>query len=125
ARLFASQDRGRRRPDGLIEFVGRNDRQIKLRGFRVELDEIEAAFVACPGVQNAAVVVRRDTSGLPQSLAAYVETKLENPRLRARDLRSVLAKALPFYTIPATINLIDELPRLADLKIDRIGLTEI
>jgi amino acid adenylation domain-containing protein len=74
-RIFNTGDCGRRRPDGLIELIGRNDQQIKLHGQRVELAEVEAAFAALQEVNEAAVVVRRDESGLPLSLAAYVETQ--------------------------------------------------
>jgi acyl carrier protein len=124
-RVFESQDRGRRRPDGLIEFVGRNDQQIKLRGHRIELDEVEFALIRCAGVEDAAVVVRRDEFDLPRSLAAYVEPSPGHERLRPRDLRSTLRKRLPFYMIPATLNVIDLLPRLPNLKVDRVRLAQM
>jgi amino acid adenylation domain-containing protein len=71
-RTFKTGDLGRRRPDGLLEFAGRKDEQIKLRGHRIEPAEIESALAVCDGVGDAAVVVRRDGSGVPRSLAAYV-----------------------------------------------------
>jgi acyl-coenzyme A synthetase/AMP-(fatty) acid ligase/acyl carrier protein len=123
--VFASQDRARRRHDGLIEFVGRNDQQIKLRGYRIELDEVEFAFAACAGVKDAAIVVRRDERDVPRSLAAFVETRPGHERLRPRELRSMLSKRLPFYMIPATIRMVDDLPRLDNFKIDRVRLAEM
>ena len=115
-RIFRTGDMGRMRPDGLLEFVGRNDQQIKLRGHRIELGEIEFVLAGCDGVADAAVVVRRDEAGLPRSLIAYVEL---NPgiELQPRDLKSMLWNCLPQYMIPATINIIDPLPRLPNLKI--------
>jgi amino acid adenylation domain-containing protein len=123
-RIFRTGDMGRMRPDGLLEFVGRNDQQIKLRGHRIELGEIEFVLAGCDGVADAAVVVRRDEAGLPRSLAAYVEL---NPgiELQPRDLKATLWKRLPQYMIPATINMIDPLPRLPNLKIDRIRLAQV
>lgn len=124
-RSFRTGDIGRIRPDGLLEFVGRNDQQIKLRGHRIELGEIEFALAGCDGVEDAAVVVRRDGAGLPRSLVAYVEPRRGNGELRPRDLKSILWKRLPQYMIPATINMIDPLPRLPNLKIDRTRLVQI
>lgn len=124
-RIFRTGDMGRMRPDGLLEFVGRNDQQIKLRGHRIELGEIEFVLAGCDGIEDAAVVVRRDGAGLPRSLAAYVEPSRGNGDLRPRDLKSILWKRLPQYMIPATINLIDALPRLPNLKIDRTRLAQI
>jgi len=105
--------------------AGRLDQQIKLRGHRIELGEIEFALAGYDGVEDAAVVVRRDEAGLPRSLAAYVEPSRGNGDLRPRDLKSILWKRLPQYMIPATINLIDALPRLPNLKIDRTRLAQI
>ena len=85
------------RPDGLLEFVGRYDQQIKLRGHRIELGEIEFALAGCAGVEDAAVAVRRNATGLPQSLAAYVEPGTDVINLQPRDLRAKLSKRLPRY----------------------------
>jgi nonribosomal peptide synthetase DhbF len=124
-RVFASGDRGYRRADGLIECVGRSDHQIKLRGHRIEIDEVEFALGQCAGVADAAVVVRSDEFGLARSLAAYVEPTAGAENLKLRALRSLLVKRLPRYMIPATITLIARLPRLPNLKIDRVGLARI
>jgi amino acid adenylation domain-containing protein len=124
-RIFRTGDVGRMRPDGLLEFVGRNDQQIKLRGHRIELGEIEFALAECTGVEDAAAVVRRDATGLIQSLAAYVEPSTDVVDLQPRDLRVTLLKRLPRYMIPATINVSENLPRLPNLKIDRTRLEQI
>jgi len=124
-RVFASGDRGYRRADGLVEFVGRSDHQIKLRGHRIEIDEVEFALTQCAGVADAAVVVRSDEFGLPRSLAAYVELVAGAKNLELRALRSLLVKRLPRYMVPATINLVVQLPRLPNLKVDRVGLARI
>jgi fengycin family lipopeptide synthetase E len=120
-RILRTGDMGRRRPDGLLEFVGRRDQQIKLRGHRIEIGEIEFALADCGGVEDVAVVVRRDAAGLPRSLIAYIEAKAGAPLL-PRDLRSMLTARLPRYMIPASFHVVDELPRLPNLKIDRSRL---
>jgi acyl-coenzyme A synthetase/AMP-(fatty) acid ligase len=124
-RIFKTGDMGRKRSDGLLEFIGRSDQQIKLRGHRIEIGEIEFALAGCPGVEEAAVVVRRDDAGLPRSLGAYVEPSPGVQGLQPRDLLSTLTKRLPRYMIPATLRVIDALPRLPNLKIDRIQLAQI
>ena len=124
-RVFRTGDTGRMRPDGLLEFVGRDDQQIKLRGHRIEPGEVEFALARCAGVEDAAVVVRRNESGMPRSLAAYVELRQGAGELRPRSLRRMLLTQLPQYMIPATINIVDRLPRLPNLKIDRPKLARL
>ena len=124
-RIFKTGDMGRMRPDGLLEYVGRNDQQIKLFGHRIEIGEIEFALAGCAGVEDAAVVVRRDEVGLPRSLAAYVELRSGVQGLLPRDLLSMLTKRLPVHMIPATLHVLEELPRLPHLKIDRVRLAEL
>ena len=110
--IFKTGDMGRMRPDGLLEYVGRNDQQIKLFGHRIEIGEIVFALAGCAGVEDAAVVVRRDEVGLPRSLAAYVELRSGVQGLLPRDLLSMLTKRLPVHMIPATLHVLEELPRL-------------
>ena len=124
-RIFKTGDMGRMRPDGLLEYVGRNDQQIKLFGHRIEIGEIEFALAGCAGVEDAAVVVRRDEVGLPRSLAAYVELRSGVQGLLPRDLLSMLTKRLPVHMISATLHVLEELPRLPHLKIDRVRLAEL
>lgn len=124
-RVFRTGDTGRRRPDGLLEFAGRDDQQIKLRGHRIELGEVEFALAKCAGVEDAVVVVRRNENGMPRSLAAYIEMREGASDLRRRSLRRALITQLPQYMIPATINIVDRLPRLPNLKIDRPKLARL
>ena len=124
-RVFKTGDLGRRRPDGLFEHVGRKDDQIKLRGHRIDPTEIESVLREQADVREAAVVVRRDETGTPQSLAAYVEQLSSTEGLHPSDLRSMLANRLPRYMIPATFQVVDALPRLPNLKLDRVRLKEL
>ena len=122
---FRTGDLGRRRPDGLIEFAGRKDHQVKLHGYRIDIGEIEEMLRGCAGVQDAVVVARRNDAGLPRSLAGYVEPSAGVQGLVRRDLASMLLKRLPRYMISATLNIVAELPRLPTLKIDRTRIAEI
>jgi amino acid adenylation domain-containing protein len=122
---FRTGDLGRRRPDGLIEFAGRKDHQVKLHGYRVDIGEIEEVLRGCAGVQDAVVVARRNDAGLPRSLAGYVEPSAGVEGLVRRDLASMLIKRLPRYMIPATLNVVAQLPRLPTLKIDRMRIAEM
>lgn len=116
ARLYRTGDLARYRADGCIEFLGRQDRQVKLRGFRIELHEIEAALLRHPAVRQAAVVL--DTHALgEQRLVAYVAL-LHGSTDTPRDLREFLQRALPHYMLPAVIMLLESLPLSANGKID-------
>ncbi len=121
ARSFATGDICRRRPDGLYEFVGRKDRMLKIRGHRLEPDEIESALRACPGLVDAVVVVRRDPEGRPVALAAYAEKAPGAGELRPRHVQALLSHKLPAYMRPAVVYL-QPLPRLANFKPDRQAL---
>ena len=124
-RVFKTGDRGRRRADGFIEFVGRKDQQIKLHGHRIEPAEVEGALTALPEVSDGLVLVRRDKTGVPVSLVAYAVLRPEIRGLLPRHLQAMLARRLPRHMIPAQIYLLDELPRLSNLKVDRVRLGEI
>jgi amino acid adenylation domain-containing protein len=117
-RLYKTGDLVRRRPDGNIVFLGRVDNQVKIRGLRVELGEIETALARHPAVAQAVVVVTPDPAGEPQ-LAAYV-------RLAAAagpdELRDHLARLLPGYLIPAYLITVDTFPLNASGKIDKSAL---
>ena len=119
-RILKTGDLGRRRPDGLLDFLGRKDHQIKLRGHRIELGEIESTIRECEGVGDAAILVRNTKECEPRSLAAYVEVRSgsQGGETTVR-LASFLAQRLPGYMVPSTIVLVDALPRLPNLKIDR------
>ena len=109
--------------DGLLYFEGRQDDQIKLHGYRIELADIEANFRALPGVADCAVVpvVRQDAV---QFLAAFVVPSGEVPPA-ADALRASLAERLPSYMLPRKIYLIDTLPITANGKADRRQLTAL
>ena len=124
-RLYRSGDLARRNTDGDIEFVGRADEQVKIRGVRIELGEIAAAISVDPSVGQA-VVVAAELPQLGKSLVGYVtpaqggspET-VEVERVRAR-----VAAALPDYMTPAAYVVLDEIPITAHGKIDRAALPQ-
>jgi amino acid adenylation domain-containing protein len=118
ARLYRSGDLARLRPDGVLEFMSRIDRQVKVRGFRIEPGEIEAALISHPAVA-AAVVLARETDG-ERRLVAYLEPREEAPS--TAELRSHLEQRLPAYMIPAAFVVLDRLPLTASGKIDRAVL---
>ncbi|HEV7515515.1 MAG TPA: amino acid adenylation domain-containing protein, partial [Thermoanaerobaculia bacterium] len=119
-RLYRTGDRVRRRADGRIEFLGRLDSQVKIRGFRVEPGEIEAALAAEPGVGEAVVIVREDTSG-DRRLVAYVVDGPEGPS-SAGALREALKRKLPEPLVPSAIVVLAALPLTAHGKVDRRAL---
>jgi amino acid adenylation domain-containing protein len=114
ARMYRTGDRVRRRAGGELEFLGRVDHQIKLRGFRIEPGEIEAVLGDHPGVAEAVVVVRDDR------LVAYV-VALGRPPEPAALLAAARAR-LPDYMIPSAVVVLDELPRTPAGKLDRNAL---
>jgi acyl carrier protein len=124
-RIFRTGDMGRWRHDGLFEWVGRKDEQIKLRGHRIHPAEIENALLAFPEVADAAVVVRRNADGVPRSLAAYVMLRPEAQGLLPRHLATMLQQRLPHYLVPWPIFVIGDFPRLPSLKIDRPALARL
>jgi amino acid adenylation domain-containing protein/non-ribosomal peptide synthase protein (TIGR01720 family) len=120
ARLYKTGDLARWRPDGELEFLGRADRQVKIRGHRVELGEVEAALAACPGVRAAAVVAR-ERDGV-RRLVAYVAAPAERT---AADLRTRLARTLPEPMLPAAIVRLEALPLTPNGKVDLRALAAL
>jgi amino acid adenylation domain-containing protein len=124
ARLYRTGDLARYLPDGTIEYLGRIDHQIKLRGFRIELSEIEAVLSRHPAVREAVVVVREDgpasDGSTDKRLVAYCTTDQPAPSLEA--LRQVLKQHLPEYMLPSAIMILDALPLTANGKVDRSAL---
>jgi amino acid adenylation domain-containing protein len=120
SRVYATGDIARFLADGSIEFCGRADRQVKLRGFRIELDDVEAALAAQPGVEAAAVTVRERSAGM-QQLVAYVVQTGETPR-DAAQWRSDLQAQLPAYMVPDIVVGVDALPLTPNGKIDLTAL---
>ncbi|WP_157841193.1 non-ribosomal peptide synthetase, partial [Streptomyces wadayamensis] len=120
ARLYRTGDLVRRRPDGTLEYAGRNDHQIKIRGHRIETGEIETALLTHPGIAQAAVVAREDQPGV-KHLAAYLVTTGPDQADQA-DVRAHLARTLPDHMIPAAFVTLDALPLNAAGKLDRRAL---
>ncbi|MCU1267658.1 MAG: amino acid adenylation domain protein [Acidobacteria bacterium] len=120
SRLYRTGDLARYRSKGRIEFIGRIDNQVKLRGFRVELGEIENALTDHPGVAQAVVVIREAT-GRDRRLVAYVVAR-DGTVPNAGELRNHLRSSLPDYMVPADFVLLDELPLTPNNKVDRRAL---
>jgi acyl-CoA synthetase (AMP-forming)/AMP-acid ligase II/thioesterase domain-containing protein/acyl carrier protein len=122
ARILRTGDLVRVRKDGLAEMVGRKDRQIKIRGFRINLGEVEGAIRDCVGVASAAVVARQQGEEV-SALIAYVAR--EASCVSETDLRDSLAKRLPIHMRPSRIHFLDAVPLLPGFKVDVSALLEI
>lgn len=120
ARMYRTGDLGRWRADGNIEYLGRNDFQVKVRGYRVELGEIEAALASHPAVEQAVVVTREDRSG-DVRLAAYI-VPTAGSDASAEALARHLHKDLPEYMVPQHFVALDALPLTNNAKVDRAAL---
>ncbi|WP_314410598.1 non-ribosomal peptide synthetase [Streptomyces kroppenstedtii] len=120
-RVYRTGDRGRMRPDGTFVYLERMDRQVKVRGVRVELGEVEAALREHRAVTDAAVVTRRVPSG-DLRLAAYVA--LDDAGTTVHELREHLSARLPGYAVPSTVTVLPALPRSASGKLSPSLLPE-
>ena len=119
-RIYKTGDLGRRMVDGVLEFVGRIDHQVKVRGIRVELQEIEAALHTHAGIKENVVTARQDEPN-NQRIVAYV-VPAEGRTLSVEALRAFLAARIPEFMIPSTFVMMDSLPRLPNGKLDRLDL---
>jgi amino acid adenylation domain-containing protein/non-ribosomal peptide synthase protein (TIGR01720 family) len=119
-RLYRTGDMARYRSDGVIEFIGRRDEQVKIQGCRIELGEVEAVLQLNPGVRAAVAIVREDRVGEPR-LVAYVVPKGKGT-VTGRVLREYLQARLPAAVVPSEVILLDALPLSPNGKVDRQAL---
>lgn len=120
ARLFRTGDVVRRRRNGELEFAGRKDRQVKVRGFRVEPDGVEAVLRGLPGVGDAVVVARADAHG-DTRLEAYIVPAEDGTD--AGDMRDAAAAQMPHHMVPSAFVMVAELPVTPSGKLDRRALS--
>ncbi|GAB2727602.1 hypothetical protein GCM10010442_56590 [Kitasatospora kifunensis] len=109
ARMYRTGDRGSRRPSGTLDFLGRSDRQVKIRGHRVEPGQVESALHRCLGIKDAVVITVEDPTFGPR-LVAYVEADAE-AEVSEATIRADVATRLPEAMVPQTIVLMDQIPR--------------
>ncbi|WP_175597348.1 non-ribosomal peptide synthetase [Peristeroidobacter soli] len=120
-RIYRSGDRGRWRKDGTIEYLGRKDRQVKVRGARIELGEIEAQILRNMKVREAAVVMHDGGTPIGAQLMAYVTLRDDNDKA-VEELRLNLRTALPEHMVPSSITVLKSFPRTPSGKLDRYRL---
>ncbi|MFF7566720.1 amino acid adenylation domain-containing protein, partial [Streptomyces pseudovenezuelae] len=120
-RMYRTGDRVRRLPDGRVEFLGRTDQQLKVRGFRIEPGEVETVLAAHPSVRSA--VVAADGEGSERRLVAYlVPADRDEGAPTATELRPYVTARLPEYMMPSVVVELAELPLTANGKLDRAAL---
>ncbi|MGR4976811.1 amino acid adenylation domain-containing protein, partial [Pseudomonas sp. LARHCG127] len=122
ARMYRTGDLGRYLPDGNIDYLGRNDSQLKIRGLRIELGEIEARLGACAGVREAVVVAVGEAPDDQRLVAYYTAHDSLDQGLTADNLREQLQVHLPGHMVPAAYMRLDALPLTPNGKLDRRAL---
>jgi amino acid adenylation domain-containing protein len=120
ARMYRSGDMVRYRPDGVLETMGRADFQVKIRGHRIELGEVEARLAEHPTVGEVVAVAREDTPG-DRRLVAYVTPK-PGMSCAGAELRAGLQEKLPAYMVPSHVVVLERMPRTPNQKLDRKAL---
>lgn len=121
-RMYRTGDLGRYRPDGMVEFAGRRDTQVKLRGFRVELGEVEAVLGAHPAVRQA-VVLARDVGLGDLRLVAYIAYQ-PGDTLTVSEIRRYLRREVPDYMVPSVFVTLDTIPLTPNGKVDRAAMPD-
>ncbi|MFJ4816091.1 amino acid adenylation domain-containing protein [Streptomyces sp. NPDC088801] len=119
SRMYRTGDRARTLPGGLLVFAGRADRQLKIRGFRVEVAEVEAVLASCRGVRQAAVAVRRGQRSDDTKLVGY---PVLDGTVTPAGIQAELARRLPDYMVPAALVPMDRLPLTPNHKVDHKAL---
>jgi amino acid adenylation domain-containing protein len=122
-RLHRTGDLCRYRADGRLEYLGRVDQQMKVRGYRIAVGEVESALISHPEVRGAAVVVNEERGG-DKRLVGYLLLESEGAKLEISELRRFLGQRLPEYMIPAQFVALGKLPLNANGKVDRKALAQ-
>ncbi|MCR8844948.1 amino acid adenylation domain-containing protein [Paenibacillus sp. SC116] len=117
-RMYKTGDLGYRLPNGSIKFIGRVDNQVKIRGMRVELGEIEAVLFKHENVKEVVVLVQEDVPGVKRLIAYVVALDLKR-ELSSEELRKLLKDTLPDYMVPSFVMIIETMPLNANGKVDR------
>lgn len=120
SRIYKTGDQARYRSDGVIECLGRLDSQVKLRGYRIELEEVEAVLAEYPGIQRAIVAVREDVPGEKYLVAYLIPAERSTPI--PAELRAHVSKFLPQYMVPSAFVALDTIPLTPNGKVDRRAL---
>ncbi len=123
-RLYKTGDLGRYLPNGEIEFIGREDFQVSIRGFRVELVEVEDVIRDIPGISSVVVISREDNQGLARLVCFYVADD-EDTTINRSVLRKKVGDKLPSYMVPSAFIRLDEMPLTPNRKIDRMALPDV
>ena len=123
-RYYRTGDRVVRRSDGTLDFLGRTDQQVKIRGHRVEPGEVEAVLRDHPAVERAAVVAQPAPGTEAKRLVGYIQLRADEPNVSSAQLRADLVARLPDYLVPAQLTVVDELPLTAAGKLDVSRLSD-
>jgi acyl-coenzyme A synthetase/AMP-(fatty) acid ligase len=125
--VYRTGDLGKVLPDGTLGYMGRVDHQVKIRGMRIELGDIEAALRQCPGVCDAVVTKRVFAEGDERLVAFLIEDTTGNGwrRATARQLREELKRTLPEWMVPSLFLALKELPLSPNGKVDRTALSRV